>query len=202
MPPVDASKALGEAATDLHADPLAVASGSRPSVQPPGGPRSTRPSVLVGRYRIFDQVGAGGMATVHLGRLVGSAGFSRVVAIKRMHRSLSQEPDFVAMFRDEVRLAARVVHPNVVQTLDVVDNGGELLLVMEFVHGLSLAHLLRIARQSGTLLPPAIASSIVCGMLHGLHAAHEARDESNEPLGIIHRDLSPPNVLIRFHGAV
>ena len=150
-----------------------------------------RPLLVVNRYAIFDPIGSGGMGTVHLGRLVGSAGFSRVVAIKRMHPHLAREPDFVAMFRDEVRLAARIQHPNVVSTLDVVECEGELLLVMEYVHGEPLSRLLRGASALGVAVPAAIATSVACGVLHGLHAAHEARSEANEPLGIVHRDVSP-----------
>jgi serine/threonine-protein kinase len=140
------------------------------------------------------------MATVHYGRLLGPAGFSRVVAIKRLHPQLAREGEFVSMFLDEVRLAARVQHPNVVATLDVVEENEELFLVMEYVHGESLAHLIRAARAQGQHVPPEIASSVVCGLLHGLHAAHEATSETGDPLGIIHRDVSPQNVLVGSDG--
>src|SRR5260370_3107737 len=86
------------------------------------------PTVIGGRYVLCEQIGVGGMARVYLGRLFGSGGFTRVVAVKRMHKELSSEPEFVKMFRDEVRLTSRVVHPNVVQTLDVVDKTGEIFL--------------------------------------------------------------------------
>jgi serine/threonine-protein kinase len=154
----------------------------------------------VGRYALFGEIASGGMATVHFGRLLGPAGFSRAVAVKRLHPQLAKEAEFVSMFIDEVRLAARVQHPNVVATLDVVEDAGELFLVMEYVHGESLAQLVRAARTRGLRVPPAIASSIVCGVLHGLHAAHEARSETGEPLGIIHRDVSPQNVLVGADG--
>src|SRR5712664_973796 len=100
----------------------------------------------VGRYQIYGEIAAGGMATVHLGRLLGPVGFSRTVAIKRLHAQFAKDPEFSAMLLDEARLAARIRHPNVVPTLDIVAECGELFLVMEYVHGESLAHLLRALR--------------------------------------------------------
>jgi serine/threonine protein kinase len=154
----------------------------------------------VGRYELFGPIGSGGMGTVHLGRFLGSLGFSRMVAIKRVHEGFAKEPELLGMFRDEIRVAARVRHPNVVATLDVVHDGGDLLLVMEYVHGESLEKLIRLTRQTGASIPPRIASTIACGILHGLHAAHEARSTTNEPLEIIHRDVSPANVLVAADG--
>src|SRR6201997_4561426 len=97
----------------------------------------------IGRYLLFGEIASGGMATVHFGRLNGPAGFSRTVAIKRLHAHFAKDPEFVSMFLDEARLAARIRHPNVVPTLDVVANGGELFLVMDYVPGESLARLSR-----------------------------------------------------------
>src|SRR5471030_1614954 len=88
-----------------------------------------------GRYALFDEIASGGMATVHLGRLLGPVGFSRTVAIKRLYPQFAKDPDFLAMFLDEARLAARVQHPNVVATIDVVSIEPELFLVMDFVTG-------------------------------------------------------------------
>jgi serine/threonine-protein kinase len=153
-----------------------------------------------GRYLLFDEIASGGMATVHLGRLLGAAGFSRTVAIKRMHPQFAKEPEFVSMFINEARLASRIQHPNVVPTLDVISRDGELLLVMEFIQGESLAKLLRSVAEGRQLLEPALVGSIMAGVLHGLHAAHEARDDRGEPLGIIHRDVSPQNVLVGSDG--
>src|SRR5678809_558742 len=103
----------------------------------------------VGRYVLFGEIAAGGMAAVHVGRLVGPVGFSRTVAIKRLHPQFAKDPEFVTMFLDEARLAARVRHPNVVPTLDVVAAQGELFLVMEYVEGASLASLIRCASKRG-----------------------------------------------------
>src|SRR5450755_1023630 len=98
------------------------------------------------------------MATVHIGRLVGSAGFARTVAIKRLHAHLAQDQDFVLMFIDEARIAARIRHPNVVQTLDVVSADEELLLVMDYVPGESLSRLMHAATAHGHGAPPKIAA--------------------------------------------
>jgi serine/threonine-protein kinase len=149
---------------------------------------------------MYDEIASGGMATVHLGKLLGEGGFTRTVAIKRLHVHYAKDPDFVTMFMDEARVAARVHHPNVVSTLDVVFIGGELFLVMEYVMGESLARLIPLTRQQGQYVPPAIAGTVMAGVLHGLHAAHEARDERGMPLGIVHRDVSPQNVLVGVDG--
>lgn len=140
------------------------------------------------------------MATVHLGRLSGPIGFSRVVAIKRMHKKLARDPGFVAMFVDEATLASRVAHPNVVATLDIVVEEGEIFLVMDYVRGQSLSALLATAVRAGAPVPVPIATSILSGVLAGLHAAHEARDKHGQPLGIVHRDVSPHNVLVGTDG--
>jgi serine/threonine-protein kinase len=155
---------------------------------------------MIGRYALYKEIAAGGMATVHLGRIVGAGGFSRPVAIKRLHAQFARDPSFVAMFLDEARLASRIFHPNVVAPLDVVSTGGELFLVMEYVRGASLSRLMRAAIAAEKLIPPRIVSAIVSGMLHGLHAAHEARGDHNEPLDIVHRDVSPQNVLVGIDG--
>jgi serine/threonine-protein kinase len=157
-------------------------------------------SRTVGRYVIYGEIAQGGMATVHLGRLRGAAGFTRIVAIKKLHAQFAKDPEFVRMFTDEARLAARVRHPNVVPTLDVVSQDGELFLVMEYVHGETLARLIVHSRRAGSRVPPAVACSILCGALHGLHAAHEAVSAQGEPLNIVHRDVSPQNILVGTDG--
>jgi serine/threonine-protein kinase len=154
-----------------------------------------------GRYVVYKKIASGGMATVHLGCLRGAAGFSRLVAVKRLHSQYARDPEFVAMLVDEARLAGRIAHPNVVTTLDVVSEGREILLVMEFVRGLPLSRLLRAARAKGERVPPQIAAAIASDVLSGLHAAHEARNEAGEPLGIVHRDVSPQNVLVGIDGS-
>jgi eukaryotic-like serine/threonine-protein kinase len=158
-----------------------------------------RPRV-VGRYALYGEVASGGMATVHYGRLLGPVGFTRTVAIKKLHPHFAKDAEFVAMFLDEARLAARIHHPNVVQTLDVVAADGELFLVMDYVHGEPLSRLRRLASDKGEAIPLRVGASILCGALHGLHAAHEATSDRGEPLDIVHRDVSPQNVLIGLDG--
>ncbi len=155
---------------------------------------------VIGRYVLHGVIASGGMATVHFGKLLGEVGFSRTVAIKRLHAQFAREPEFVSMFIDEARVAARIQHRNVVPTLDVVALDGELFLVMEYIQGESLARLLRAMRERSEVIPVGIAVSIVSGLLDGLHAAHEACDERGEPLGIIHRDVSPQNVMVGADG--
>jgi eukaryotic-like serine/threonine-protein kinase len=154
----------------------------------------------LGRYVLFDEIASGGMASVHLGRLVGPGGFLRTVAIKRLHPHLAKDPEFVAMFLDEARLAARIRHPNVVPTLDVVAQRGEVLLVMEYVHGESLSRLWRLMRERESCLPLPIVCAVMGNVLSGLHAAHEAMSDQGLPLGIVHRDVSPQNVLVGVDG--
>jgi eukaryotic-like serine/threonine-protein kinase len=155
---------------------------------------------VVGRYTILGRIASGGMATVHLGRLAGPLGFQRTVAIKRMLPQFAGDPEFVSMFLDEARLAARIRHPNVVPTLDVVNDLNELFLVMEYIQGETLARLLYRTSREGKLIPLPVVGAIFSGALHGLHAAHEARNEQGEPLSIVHRDISPQNIIVGVDG--
>jgi serine/threonine-protein kinase len=131
---------------------------------------------------------------------MGPAGFARPVAIKRLHAQFARDPDFVKMFFDEARLAARVQHPNVVATLDVVAPDDEVFLVMEYVRGVALVQLIRNLNQRGEKIPPLISVGIMTGVLHGLHAAHEATNDRGESLNLVHRDVSPQNVLVGTDG--
>jgi serine/threonine-protein kinase len=155
---------------------------------------------IVGRYVLYGEIASGGMATVHFGRLLGPAGFARPVAIKRLHAQFARDPDFVKMFFDEARLAGRIAHPNVVPTLDVVAADDEVFLVMDYVRGATLAQLIRTVRRRGDRVQPLISVGIVSGMLQGLHAAHESRDDRGDRLDLVHRDVSPQNVLVGTDG--
>lgn len=164
-------------------------------LRPPPSPR------IIGNYALFDQIGAGGMGVVYLGRVVGATDHERVVAIKRAHPSAARDAECIGMFHEEIRLHAHVRHQNVVAAVDMVEDRGELLLVMEYVHGQALGALMREARDYQEPIPLEICTAIACDMLHGLHAAHSAVGEHGEPLGIVHRDVSPQNILVGCDGA-
>lgn len=171
--------------------------------RPTGPPKLAADATLpasVDRYLVFDEIGVGGMASVHLGMLTGAVGFRRIVALKQLHSRFIHDPDFVAQFINEARLAARIHHGNVVQTLDVVWTGTQLLLVLEYVDGDTLNRVLRSAFERRQQVPVEVACSMVTGLLHGLQAAHEVRDEEGVPLDIVHRDVSPQNILIARDG--
>jgi serine/threonine protein kinase len=155
---------------------------------------------VIGRYAVYGEIASGGMASVHFARQVGPSGFSRTVAIKRAHPHLARDPDFALMFLDEARLASRIRHSNVVSTIDVLNTPNELVLVMDYVHGESLWKLARTTSEKKERIPAPIAATILIDTLHGLHAAHEAKDERGEPLGIVHRDVSPHNILVGVDG--
>jgi serine/threonine-protein kinase len=159
-----------------------------------------RTPARVGRYLLYDEIARGGMAAVHVGRLEGPAGFKRTVAVKRLHGTLGSDPEFVSLFLDEARIAARIEHPNVVPVLDVVSVDREVLLVMEYVHGESLAELLYESQTRKVRPPLRIVAQIMVNALTGLHAAHETRGEDDVPLQIIHRDVSPHNIMVSADG--
>ncbi len=154
----------------------------------------------LGRYQLYDELASGGMGTIHLGRISGAAGFARVVAVKRLHEHRARDPKFVSMLVDEARLAARIRHSNVAATLDVVSLSGELFVVMEYVHGTSLSHLMAQAELEGDWIPQEVASAVVIDLLRGLHAAHSAKTETGVSMGLVHRDVSPQNVLVGTDG--
>jgi eukaryotic-like serine/threonine-protein kinase len=181
--------------------------GVEPEVPEDVGPPSSSPMSMrqplarIGRYALFDQFAAGGMATVHVGRLDGAGGFSRVVAIKRLLPNLVQNEEFTQMLLKEARLAARVRHPNVVPTIDVVASKGDVLLVLEYVHGEALSSLCRRqAKEKKEHIPLEVGLSVMQDVLQGLSAVHEATDEKGKLLGLVHRDISPPNVLVGADG--
>ena len=156
--------------------------------------------LLDNRYRVEGEIGSGGMASVHYGRRIGPHGFERAVAIKRLHPHLCRDPDFVAMFADEARLSASLHHANIVTTFDVVENAGELAIVMEYIHGESLANLTKALLAREQRMPLAVAVTLIGAVLHGLHAAHIACNGEGEPLNLVHRDVSPHNIIVGADG--
>ena len=179
---------------------MTVLFGTEGAMSVMDAPESNKPIKHIGRYAIFQEIAAGGMATVHLARLAGPVGFSRVVAAKCLHPHLVRDEEFKRMFIDEARLAARIHHPNVVPTLDVVVQPNDLFLVMEYVQGEALSFLRKAAKQQKEAIPAAICSAIMVGALQGLHAAHECKSEKGDLLGIVHRDVSPQNILVGVDG--
>jgi hypothetical protein len=150
------------------------------------------------RYQLGVRLGTGGMAEVFAATMVGAEGFARRVAIKRVLPGLSQVPAFAAMFVSEARIASRLSHPNIVSVLDLSrDLDGRLFLVMEYVDGKDLASLL----ESGPI-PPSLAIFIAVEMLRGLGYAHDLADPADGTRGVVHRDVSPQNLLLSFEGAV
>lgn len=163
---------------------------------------ATTDETLLGRYELIAELASGGMATVFLARRSGVGGFQRLVAIKRLHPHLARDPEFIQMFMDEARVAARIHHPNVVPIVDIEtnDDDGTFYLVMEYVEGDTAARLLAKSHQAGRRIPASVTVRIVLDVLAGLHRAHELTDDEGNPLEIVHRDVSPQNVLVGVDG--
>lgn len=153
-----------------------------------------------GKYTLIAKIGHGGMAEVYLAARRGPAGFAKLCVLKRLHAHLEEERSLVAMFLDEARLAARLDHPNVVQTYEVGEVDGVHFLTMELLEGQSLARLLRRLRSQGQALPVPLGLRFFIDVLAGLHYAHTLCDYDGAPLGIVHRDVSPTNVFVTYEG--
>ena len=156
----------------------------------------------IGRYSLLQRLAIGGMAELFLARVSGLEGFEKVVVLKRILPHLVADEDFVRMFVTEARLAARLDHPNVVHVHDIGREDGEYFFTMEYLHGEDLRRLLSTVRDKGMRLPLRHALSIVTQVAAGLHFAHEQVGFDGEPLGIVHRDVSPSNVIVTYAGAV
>ncbi|AKT40443.1 serine/threonine protein kinase [Chondromyces crocatus] len=164
-------------------------------------PSELKPGDTLGRYEILAPIAKGGMAAVWAARLVGTRGFQKIVAIKTMLPDLSDNADFEAMFLDEARLASRIRHPHVVEIVDLGDEEGLLYLVMEWVDGETIFTLNKSAKANGGI-PLRILLKIVSDACAGLHAAHELRDDKGQLLNLVHRDISPQNIMVSFDGIV
>ncbi|MCA9665071.1 MAG: phosphate/phosphite/phosphonate ABC transporter substrate-binding protein [Myxococcales bacterium] len=162
---------------------------------------SSRPKSL-GNYQLLSRIAKGGMAEIYLARPFSSPGYDSLVVIKRILPHLAEEQQFVKMFMEEARLAALLDHPNVVRIFEVGHHAGEYFIVMEYVRGPGVGLINRRARDSNTPLPYAVAAEMVAQACDGLHAAHELRDESNVLLGVVHRDVSPHNLIVNEQGVV
>ncbi|HZO12021.1 MAG TPA: protein kinase, partial [Polyangiaceae bacterium] len=159
----------------------------------PGDGTVPRPLLRLGRYTVFQDIARGGYATVHLARVSGS---DRIVAVKRLHRDLLENPDVRALFVDEARLAARIRHPNVIQSIEVIESNGETFIVFEFINGVTLNKLMRLAQERRERLPVGLSVRVIIDVLRGLDAAHRAIGEAGEELSLIHRDVTSENILV------
>jgi serine/threonine protein kinase len=164
---------------------------------------STIPAPLrLGPYELLRRIATGGMAEVYLARRAGPHGFQKTVAVKRILPQFARDPDFVAMFVDEARVCARLGHPNIVQVFDFGEEDGELYMAMEYVDGTTGARLVRAFAVRAEEIPLDVCLHITLSILHALEYAHSARDEEGRQLSLVHRDVSPGNVLIDRTGAV
>ena len=161
---------------------------------PIGGPER------VAQYDLLGELATGGMATVYLGQARARASGDTLVAVKSMRAEIASDETFTAMFLDEAELTSRIKHPNVVETLEIVSADERLLIVMEYIEGVPLGKLLENAYLQKTPMPAAVGAAILRDVLLGLHAAHELKDETGRPLNVVHRDISPQNVIVGVDG--
>ncbi|MCA9711916.1 MAG: serine/threonine protein kinase, partial [Myxococcales bacterium] len=157
---------------------------------------------LSGRYELLGRLGSGGMAEVYLARAVGLEDFEKIVVLKRVLPERVDDRRYAAMFRDEARVAATLEHPNIVHTHDIGISDDECFFTMEYLHGEDLKEILRTAHKKGELLPLELALQIAVGCAAGLHHAHEQTDYAGHPLGIVHRDVSPSNIIVTRQSGV
>jgi serine/threonine-protein kinase len=183
-----------------------------PSSPPAPGPPAEGVSSVVetvsglprtfGRYTLFEQIGKGGMAQIYLARAETELGATRLAVVKQILPAFADDPRFAEMLTHEAKLAARLGHRRIVQVFDLGKHDEHLYIAMEYVEGFDLNSLLRQCTEQKVALPAPHALGIVADVLEGLDYAHRRTDESDKPLGIVHRDVSPSNVLISYEGEV
>jgi len=159
--------------------------------------------VPFGKYELISRLAAGGMAEIFLARASGMLGFQKLVVIKRILPHLAQRNDFIQMFLDEARIATTLNHANIVATHEVGVHGKNYFMVMEYLPGEDVRGIVRrLGRGDGARLPLEHALNIAVAVAAGLHYAHEKRDRDGKPLDIVHRDVTPQNVIVTWDGAV
>src|ERR671936_1747118 len=154
----------------------------------------------IGKYKLVRLIASGGMAEVYLARQAGAAGFEKLVCLKRILPHLARDRQFVEMFLNEARLAARLDHPNIVSIFDLGEANGNYFIAMEFIDGPSLRAVAKRAHERGERLPIAEVVKIVSMAAAGLHYAHDLAGPDGNPLGLVHRDISPDNILVHRNG--
>mgnify|MGYP001597103871 CR=1 FL=1 len=164
-------------------------------VSPPEG-------VRIGKYRVLRRLAHGGMGEVFLARVDGPGGFEKTLVLKRVLKKLQGDPRFIEMFLNEARVAAQLSHPNVVQIFELAELDGGYVIAMEYVEGLSLRSLMSAVKQKHVTVSATMAAYVCAQALRGLHYAHLLRDDRGRVRGVVHRDVSPENVLLGFNGAV
>ncbi len=157
---------------------------------------------FLGKYRLIADLGRGGMAVVYLALASGLPGFTKLVVVKVLRKELTDDPEFLSMFLDEARLAARLNHPNVVQTNEVGEDTGRHFIAMEYLEGQSLHAITARAKRLNLEIPTSMRVGILIDALTGLHYAHELRDFDGSPLCIVHRDMTPQNIFVTYAGTV
>jgi len=155
-----------------------------------------------GNFVLQERIAMGGMAEIFRAKKLGAEGFEKELVVKRILPHFSEDEAFVTMFKDEARIAANLNHANIVQIYEFDEFEGTFYIAMEYIDGPSVGVLTRRARQSKIPVPPLIAAEIVAQSCDGLHAAHELRDEAGVPLGLVHRDISPHNLMLTRNGMV
>jgi serine/threonine-protein kinase len=160
------------------------------------------PGRMLGKYHLIAEIARGGMGVVYLAMVQGPGGFSKLVVVKELKPELVEEPAFLTMFLDEARLAARLSHPNIVQTNEVGNDGDRYFMAMDYLDGRGLDQIRRRSKVAGFGLSVPMQLRVVCDMLTGLDYAHKLADFDGSPLNIVHRDVSPQNVFVTFDGQV
>ncbi|MCK6552493.1 serine/threonine protein kinase, partial [Myxococcota bacterium] len=156
----------------------------------------------IGRYEVLRKIATGGMAELFLAKQVGMEGFEKVVAIKRILAHLAFDEEFINMFRDEARIVAKLSHPNIVQIYDLGKSDDTYFIAMEYIPGRNLSSVAKKAKGKGVPLPPEYIARCMAQACEGLYYAHTRQDIDGRPLKIVHRDVSPQNIILAFSGGV
>ncbi|HVH41967.1 MAG TPA: serine/threonine-protein kinase, partial [Labilithrix sp.] len=190
--------------SSTHHETSSMTSGTHEKRAADGAPAGsgTRRAVGFGKYRLFARLGSGGMADVYLAVAHGAMNVNRLVVVKRLRDEHTNESNSREMFLNEARLAARLNHPNVIQTFEAGSEAGSFFLAMEYVDGQPLSRVLTSLKRQGEVLEPRLAARVCSDALNGLHYAHELTDFDGSALEIVHRDVSPQNIMLTYEGTV